>query len=97
MTDPLSISHEIVRDIFLAAYTRRVGVGADKISVPDLQDATQIDARTLRSWRESDQLPQLVKFMRLAAVVGPQLVNLAHSLEEQGKAMIRESKAAPHK
>lgn len=83
MTDIESITHQSVHDHFLIAYRRRVGLQRD-FSLGELQDATGIDARTLRSWRETDSMPQLVNFLRLCAVFGPSFTSEVLHVIEQG-------------
>jgi hypothetical protein len=75
MTDPHEITQQNVHDAFVVAYRRRVGVGRDRIGLSDLQDATGIEARTLRSWRETDTMPHLVNLLKLAALFGPAFVD----------------------
>lgn len=70
MTDIESITQQTVHDAFLLAYRRRVGQGRE-YSLGQLQDETGIEARTLRSWRETDSMPHLVNFLRLCAQFGP--------------------------
>lgn len=70
MTDIDAITQQTVHDVFLLSYRRRVGVGRD-IGLSDLQDATGIEARTLRSWRETETMPHLTNFLKLCAFFGP--------------------------
>lgn len=85
MTDPESITQQTVHDAFLVAYRRRVGVGRGRIGLGDLQDRTGIEARTLRAWRETDTLPHLVNYLRLAVAFGPEFVDeLLHVVDMGG-------------
>ena len=65
------LTHQTVQDVFRAAFMRRVGVGDTRTSYGDLQDATGIPVRTLKSWREGAAMPHLDNFLKLAAVFGP--------------------------
>lgn len=71
MTDPALIGHSIVAEIFGDALRRRVGRGQDKVSVTDLADAIDVQARTVKSWRDGDTLPGWTHQLRLMAYFGP--------------------------
>ncbi len=75
MTDPALITHDDAADVFCDALRRRVGRGADKISVSDLADHLDMDARTVRAWRDGETVPQWHAMLRLFVVLGPDFVN----------------------
>lgn len=75
MADPALITHDDAADVFCDALRRRVGRGADKVSVSDLADHLDMDARTVRAWRDGETVPQWHAMLRLFAVLGPDFAN----------------------
>lgn len=71
MVNPALITHAGVAEAFHDAFRRRVGRGANKISVADLADAVEINARTVTAWRDGETLPELMRLMRICAHFGP--------------------------
>lgn len=71
MTDPTNITHEVAAEAFCDAFRRRVGLGPGKVRVDDLADAIEIDARTVKAWRDGETVPQFHKLLRLCAHFGP--------------------------
>jgi len=75
MIDPEAITHETALDIFRAAYLRRVGVGAGRMSYGDLADATGVQVRTLKSWRDGQAMPHLDSWLKICLVFGPEFTS----------------------
>lgn len=71
MTNPALITHNVVAEAFQDAFRRRVGRGPNKVSITDLADALDMNARMIKAWRDGDTLPQLMGLMRLCAYFGP--------------------------
>lgn len=71
MADPALITHDDVAEVFNDALRRRVGRGVGKVSVPELADRIDMDARTVRAWRDDENVPQFHAMMRLFAALGP--------------------------
>ncbi len=71
MVNPGLITHDGVTEAFQDAFRRRVGRGPNKISLADLSDAIEMNARTTTAWRDGETLPQLAGLMRLFAYFGP--------------------------
>lgn len=71
MSDASLISHDLAVEAFLDAFRRRVGLGPGKISVADLADALDVQARTVKSWRDGDTLPSWTHLLRVCAYFGP--------------------------
>ena len=71
MTNPALITHNLVAEVFQDAFRRRVGRGPNKISITDLADTLDMNARTIKAWRDGDTLPELMRLMRLCAYFGP--------------------------
>ena len=71
MTNPPLISHDIAAEAFLDAFRRRVGRGEGKISVADLADDIDVQARTVKAWRDGDTMPHWAHMLRVCALFGP--------------------------
>ncbi len=71
MTNPSLITHALVAETFQDAFRRRVGRGENKVSIANLADAIDMNARTIKSWRDGYTLPQIMGLMRLCAHFGP--------------------------
>ena len=71
MPEPSLITHDLVGECFLDVFRRRVGRGPGKISVADLADAIDVQARTVKAWRDGDTLPQWTALLRLCCHFGP--------------------------
>ena len=71
MPNPALITHGVAAECFLDAFRRRVGRGPGKVSVADLADAIDVQARTVKAWRDGDTLPQWTAILRLCAYFGP--------------------------
>ena len=69
--DPGLITHDIAAESFLDAFRRRVGRGEGKISVADFADAIDVQARTVKAWRDGDTLPHWAHMLRVCAHFGP--------------------------
>jgi len=64
-----AITTELCTEVFCDAFRRHVGLGK-RWSVRDLAEATGIDSRTLESYRDGKNPPNLPRFQRLVAVLG---------------------------
>lgn len=74
MTNPASLTHEIAQEALTDAL--RLFVGLRKPwSVDGLAEATGIDSRTVKSYRDGDRCPDLARLLRLCAVLGPDFTN----------------------
>ena len=62
--------NDIANECFHDAFCRRVGRGAGKVGVADLADAIDVQAHTVKAWRDGDTLPQLTEMLRLCAFFG---------------------------
>ena len=71
MPDPGLITHATAAECFHDAFRRRVGRGPDKIGVADLADAIDVQARTVKAWRDGDTLPHWALMLRVCAHFGP--------------------------
>ena len=71
MPDPALITHDIAGECFLDAFRRRVGRGPGKISVADLADAIDVQARTIKAWRDGGTMPHWAHMLRVCANFGP--------------------------
>ena len=71
MPEPGLITHDVAGECFLDVFRRRVGRGPGKISVADLADAIDVQARTVKAWRDGDTLPQWTALLRLCCHFGP--------------------------
>ena len=71
MPDPQLITHEVAAECFGDALRRRVGRGPGKISIADLADAIDVQARTVKAWRDGETLPQWSAMLRLCCYFGP--------------------------
>ena len=71
MADPTLISHGIAAETFLDAFRRRVGLGPGKVSVADLADALEVQARTVKAWRDGETMPHWTHMLRVCAYFGP--------------------------
>ena len=71
MSDPSLITHDTAAEAFLDAFRRRVGLGPGKLSVADLADALEVQARTVKAWRDGETLPQWTHLLRVCAFFGP--------------------------
>ncbi len=65
------ITHDIAAECFLDAFRRRVGRGAGKVPVADLADAIDVQARTVKSWRDTTAMPHWALMLRLCCYFGP--------------------------
>ncbi len=74
MTDAALITHDIAAECFLDAFRRRVGMGPGKMSVADLADALDVQARTVKAWRDGETLPTWTHLLRVCAHFGPAFV-----------------------
>jgi len=70
MIDPDSITHDVTVAAFRLAFIRRVGVGKDKVSYSDLQDGTGILVKTLKTYAEGNNMPQVDKIFKLCLFFG---------------------------
>ena len=71
MIQPDEITHKTVQEVFREALGRRAGRGPGKIALTDLSDATTIETRTIKAWRDGETMPQLHNLLRLCAYFGP--------------------------
>lgn len=71
MTDIVQITHGIANEAFLDAFRRRVGLGTGKIPVTYLADALEVQARTVKAWRDGETMPQWTHMLRVMAYFGP--------------------------
>ena len=71
MADITLLTHDIASEAFLDAFRRRVGMGAGKISVADLADALEVQARTVKAWRDGETMPHWSHMLRVVAYFGP--------------------------
>lgn len=71
MADAALLTHTIASEAFLDAFRRRVGMGAGKISVADLADALEVQARTVKAWRDGENIPAWTHLLRVCAYFGP--------------------------
>ena len=71
MPDPALIAHDVAAEAFGDAFRRRVGRGPGKVRVADLADVIDMQARTVKAWRDGDTLPQWAAMLRLMAYFGP--------------------------
>ena len=71
MPDPALITHDAAAECFHDAFRRRVGRGAGKVSVADLADSLDVQARTVKAWRDGDTLPHWTLMLRVCAFFGP--------------------------
>ena len=71
MADAALITHDIAAEAFLDAFRRRVGMGAGKVSVADLADALDVQARTVKAWRDGETMPHWCHMLRVLAYFGP--------------------------
>jgi len=71
MVDPHEITHDACSSAFRVAFIRRVGVGTGKVSYRELEDATGIPVRTLKSYQEGPKMPCALNEKILAAFFGP--------------------------
>ena len=71
MPEPSLITHDIAAESWHDAFRRRVGRGEGKISVADLADALDVQARTVKAWRDGDTLPHWTLMLRVCAHFGP--------------------------
>ena len=69
--DPALITHVVAAESWHDAFRRRVGRGEGKISVADLADALDVQARTVKAWRDGDTLPHWTLMLRVCAHFGP--------------------------
>ena len=71
MPDAALITHDNAAEAFHDAFRRRVGRGPGKVSVADLADAIDAQARTVKAWRDGDTLPLWAGLLRLCCYFGP--------------------------
>ena len=71
MVNPALITHDIAAEAFLDAFRRRVGLGSGKVSVADLADALEVQARTVAAWRDGETMPNWEHVLRVCAFFGP--------------------------
>ncbi len=74
MADPTLITHDLAAEAFLDAFRRRVGLGAGKVSVADLAGAIEVQARTVKAWRDAETMPHWGHMLRVCAYFGPAFV-----------------------
>ncbi|MBT4075692.1 MAG: hypothetical protein HOE78_03830 [Gammaproteobacteria bacterium] len=84
MIDPETITHDNALDVFRAAYTRRVGVGHEKMSYGQLSDTIGVQVRTLKSWRDSQSMPHMDSLLKLCVVFGPDFTSEILTVAGQG-------------
>lgn len=61
------ITHKIAAAVFADAFSGYVGLG--RLSIEDLAGATDIPARTLRSYQSGEATPGLLNLLRIACVL----------------------------
>ncbi|MBB4287922.1 hypothetical protein [Roseospira goensis] len=74
MVDPKSITTELVQERFSDALAARCGPGK-AVSVSALAEQTGIDERTINAWRRREATACLSKMLKVAAALGPGVVN----------------------
>lgn len=74
MLNPQDITTDLVRERTADAIRARCGPGKP-LSVDALVEATGLDRRTVEAYRRGEATPCLSKLLRIAAVLGPALLN----------------------
>ena len=93
MTDPTFITHEVAAEAFCDAFRRRVGLGPGKVRLDELSDMLEIDARTLKAWRDGETVPQFHKLLRLCVHFGPAFTS--EILHPAGQGGVDEMQSVP--
>lgn len=83
MVNPKDITSDLVQERFSDALAARCGPGK-QVSVSALSEATGIDERTINAWRRRETVACLSKMLRVAAVLGPGVVNDVFALAGLG-------------
>ncbi|MBX3578541.1 MAG: hypothetical protein KF723_15150 [Rhizobiaceae bacterium] len=68
---PMRIDRRAIAERFGFRLAQMIGEGR-RWSLAEVADATDIDARTLRSYRDGTACPNLARYMRLLQVLGPE-------------------------
>jgi len=94
MVNATDITADLVQERVSDAIRARIGPGK-AMTVDDAVAATGIDRRTIDAYRRGESTPCLYKLLRLAAVLGPQVLNDILALAAMGGVTRQEAPEDP--